>query len=133
MKFLQICCALSILVTPSHCLAHKLECPAFTPSAWGVHPRGRLSSGAVLSNLKGAKTGPVLDGGFTPDDEVTRGDSVRQYWNMNTFDDLDETIQCLYQGTQRYLLLPSAGLKRCYFFFPRDERQPPPWPRFYCD
>jgi len=94
--------------------AAPLFCPASAPSDWGMTKPGKLESVRVLAYLAGDKLDDNALPSGPPDREWTRAGALYQSWVMNT--GAPKTVyqvDCLYTGTDRYLRLDAAHVKRC--------------------
>jgi hypothetical protein len=94
----------------------KIACPYNPPADWAT-AGSRLDAIRVLSFPSDApplKPGDPLPT-MVPDDESTSPDGIiHQTWNMNAdAPKFKYQIDCLYTGTERFIRMDAAGVKRC--------------------
>ncbi len=93
--------------------ASSLRCPLHAPSEWRIAD-GRLESVRVLSYLAGDTLDEDALPSGPPDREWKRDGKLYQAWEMNAGpQQAVYQVDCLYNGSKRYLRLDASKVKRC--------------------
>jgi hypothetical protein len=93
--------------------AASLSCPPQAPLEWRID-NGQLEAVRVLAYMAGDTLNEEALPAGPPDREWRRDGMLYQSWVMN--EGAPQTVyqvDCLYSGTQRYLRLDAAKVKRC--------------------
>lgn len=109
----QLMLLVSATLLPVAATARPLTCPVNTPPDWGAH-QGKLEAIRILSAPPKYQIDDDALPIMAPFSQTTRNGALYEQWNINSdAPAFVYQVDCLYEGTSRYIRLDASTVSRC--------------------